>query len=155
MNYLYKTKNSFFLELLAILIIVSFLLPIFKIGSTTSIKPDWIFVKVALVILFFIFHRIRKVTLYRKFLILLFFIILSSLISNYNSGYYYLLGSNFILPTSIVMILDRIVVFIFFSYLIYQQWISWSKMKSIIIIVSLVALFFGLFQFFDLIGARD
>ncbi len=155
MNILNKTKNIFFLEVLAILIIISFLLPIFKIGSSTSVKLDWVFLKIGLVILFLIFDQIRRIALYKKYLILFFFITISSLISNYVSGFYYLKGGHYILPTTIIMILDRITVFIFFSYLIYREWISWKKIKFVIIVVSLLALLFGVFQFFNLMGARD
>src|SRR5690606_3386082 len=150
-----KNKRIFFLEVLAILIIVTFLLPIFKVGSTTSIKPDWVFVKITFFIVFFLFNEIRKVDLYRKLLITFSFILISSLISNYISGSYYMQGANYRLPIDILMILDRISTFTFFSYLIYREWISWKTLKHIMIIVFLTALLFGLFQFFNLFGARE
>lgn len=145
-----------FLRSLLFLVIISFLFPILKIGSTTSVKLDWIFINLFLTFfILFCFNDLVKNKLYLNYFKLFVFIALFTLVSNYVSGFYYLQGGNYRLPTTILQILNRIVVFVFFSYCIIKGWVSFHKIKIVINIVFLLGLVFGFFQFFDFLGAKE
>lgn len=107
-------------------------------------------------IIFFNIGLFLKKSLSAKFYILLFLIAISTVISNYLSGYYFMPdGGVFKYPTGIILIINKIGVFVFFWYSIYKGYISLSNIIRVSSIVFLFSLAFGLFQFFDLFGTRD
>lgn len=143
------------MQLLAFFIVISFLLPIVKVGSTTSIKLDWVFVKIAFLVLVLLFEKLKKIKFYKRYILLLLLIFVATLISTYIGGYYYLyLERDYGMPINLWMI-DRITTFIFFSYIVYRGWVKFEVLRPIVSLVFLAGLFFGIIQFFDLFGAKD
>lgn len=148
-------KKPYLPKLLSFMIITLFLFPIFLIGKTTSIKPDWIIVKIIILLGVLKFSDLFNYPLYRKYIIIFLFLVPLSIISNYLMGWIFLDNIKYNLPTSIISVLDRLVVFIFFSYSIINNWISFHITNRLITWVFLFALSLGVFQFIDLFGARD
>lgn len=146
------TKKIF--RILAICVVIMFLLPIYKIGKTTSFKLDWFFIKVIAFILLLYFNKLINVKLYRQYFLILILISISYVISNYLGGSMYAWNSNYGLPIYIGII-DRVSVFVFFSYIVYKNIYSFKSLKKIISIVFLLALFFGIAQFFDLYNSKE
>jgi len=148
LKYIYK--------LLAFGVIISFLFPLIKVGSTTSVKPDWFFTLFINIIIFFNARKLLFQKLHITFYILFGFIVVSTIISNYLSGYYYLpAGGNFRPPVTFLLILNKISIFTFFSYLISKGYISIKETTKIVTLIFLFGLAFGVFQFFDLFGAKQ
>lgn len=106
-----------------------------------------------------IFLNARKLLFQRlhlNFYILFGFIVISTIVSNYLAGYYYMpFGGNFRPPVTFILILNKISVFTFFSYLSYKGYIKINEISKIGTIVFLISLVFGVFQFFDLFGAKQ
>lgn len=143
-------------NILAYSVIVSFLFPLLKIGSTTSVKPDWVFMLFVNVLIFINMNNYLKRQLYAKFYVLLVLIAASTIISNYISGYYFMpQGGIFRLPLTILLMVNKIGVFCFFAYLIQKGYIDISNVLRVISFVFLCALSFGVLQFFDVLSARD
>lgn len=145
-------KNLF--RILGLCIVITFLFPIFKLGKTSSFKLDWFFIKITFIVLFLFFEKLIKVKLYRQYLIILVLISVCYIISNYIGGSIFAWNSNYGLPIYIGII-DRISVFVFFSYLIYKGFFQFDNLKILISSVFLIGLIFGVFQYFDLYGARN
>lgn len=140
--------------IIALCVICMFLLPIYKVGSTTSVKLDWFFVKLATIVLFFFFDKLVSFKLYRQYFLILILISICYVISNYVGGYLYSDNSNFGLPIYFGII-DRVSIFVFFSFIIYKSYWSFKTLSAIVSIVFLLGLLFGLSQFFDLFGLRN
>lgn len=142
------------IKIIALCVIFTFLLPIFKVGNTTSVKLDWFFVKLAAMMLFVFLDKLVSFKLYRQYFLILILISVSFIISNYVGGYLYTANSNFGLPIYFGII-DRVSIFVFFSYFTYKKYWSFKNLNAFASLVFLLSLLFGLSQFFDLFGLRD
>lgn len=141
-------------KIVAACVIIMFLFPIYKIGKTTSFKLDWLFTKAIVFILLLSFERLIRVKLYRQLFVILILISIGYILSNYVGGSLYAWNSNYGFPIYIGII-DRVSVFVFFSFIVYKNIYSFKDLKKLISIVFLLALIFGIAQFFDLFNSKE
>lgn len=141
--------------LLSFLVIFSYLLPLLKVGSSTFFKPDYLILLIIDLIIIFSWNQVSNIKLIRRFYLLFILIFIGTLISNYISGFYYLKGSNFRIPLTVILIFNKISSFTYFAILIYKGIISYKTIIRITSLVFILAGLFGAFQFLDLFGAKD
>lgn len=130
-------------------------MPIFKVGQTTGFKLDFFLLPVIFLIIGVLLKKIVKIEIYRQYFVLMTLVAISSIISNYIGGSYYLDQGEFRLPIKSFYVAFRVAVFIFFSYLVFKNYIEYRKILSVISGVFIISLMLGVFQFFDLFNARS
>lgn len=137
-------KLNNYLRLLAYGIIVSFLLPVIKIGSI-GFKPDLIFLLLSAPLLL-IEQTVTKFRLIRIYGILLVLLFFSMLISNNMGAFYFFDLYEFSLPTEIYQMFSRLTVFTLFLSIGYYNIIPRRRFIKFVGIVFLIGLVFGVIQ---------
>ena len=134
------------IKLLAFGIIISFLLPVVKIGPI-GVKPDFFFLLFASPVLL-IERTITRFRLIRIFGILLILLFISLTISNNLGSYYYLEQFEFSVPTEFYQMFSRLTVFALFLGIGYYNIIDWKTFVNFVAGVFLLGLTFGVVQSF-------
>lgn len=150
-----KENLKFLIGSIAVLFITLFVFPIFKLGQTSSFKLDFFLLPIIFLIVFIFHVDIFKVKLYQRYFLLMTLIAISSIISNYIGGSYYLESNEYRLPTKSLFVSYRLLVFIFFSYFVFRGYLIFTHILHFISLIFLFSLLFGVLQFFDLLTARN
>lgn len=149
-------KFKFVIKILLCLTLIAFLFPLIKIGSSTRVKPDYLFALLLNIVLFFNLSIVINNKLYKKISLIFIGIVISSIFSNYVCGFYYLPDNgSYVLPENLLLIANKIGVFIFFSYCVSQNIFPYNKIIIWCRYVFWISLCFGTFQFLDLFSARE
>lgn len=133
-------------KILALGIIISFLLPVIKVGSI-GFKPDLIFLFLALPVLML---KQRKLFFIKKLIFITFLIFITMLISNNIGNYYYSDIYTFSFPTEFYQVFSRVVAFILFFNIANYQIIEYKKFVFYFSFVFFIGLFFGVLQFLNI-----
>lgn len=143
------------IRLFSFLIIISFLLPIIRVGGV-GFKPDLIFL--ILIICLFPFLDQRNITeripILKRLSIVAILLFIVMLLSNTVGLIYYHGESGISFPTEYIQVFSRVSVFYLFVYVAYNQIISYNTFIKFVTFVFFTALVWGGLQFFN-IGIVD
>lgn len=146
---------SLLISFLSILIIVSVLAPNFSVGKTTTIKPDLLFVFFALPFLALFSKRVFKLPLSRSYVLIGVFLFFSMSFSDSFGKINFLDGKGFSLSIRYIYIFFKIATFILFLYVSFYNRLSYKFFVKISSIVFVLAMSWGVLQFFEIANARQ
>lgn len=149
-----KAKN-YYLIVLALLIILSVILPVVKVGRTTQIKPDLIFASLSLPFLLIIWNYIKRIPLVMSYVVIAISLLISMSLSDSLGKIDFLGGSGFGISIRYIYVFFKIVVFIFFLYLGYSGILSFKLFFRTSAFVFIAAMTWGCLQFFDVGSVKN
>lgn len=133
---------------LAILMIISFLVPAIQVGSTSSLRLDRIVQIFTFPIMFLMWDKIKTLPLAKLFVRISLVLLVLSVFSDVIGAVYFLDGG--FKPTlRPLVVVSKVWVFVYFLYVVSFNTIRRRVLISIISIVFICGLVVGLLQYFD------
>src|SRR5690606_9865892 len=97
-------------------IVMCYLLPIIKVGSSSYLKPDMFFLPMVIVVIVLKWRTIEQLPIAKKYMLILVAIFFISMLSNSIGSYYYLGRSGLTISPKYNLIFSKIIFFILFLY---------------------------------------
>lgn len=137
------------IQVFAILVMFSFLLPAFKIGSF-GMKPDLIFLFPLLFFVLLVDTQVKRFTLFKRVFLIVFLLFINMLLADTFGLINFKNQKGIYFPTEFIQVFSRVFVFYTFFFIGYHEIIKFKVYKKYYNIIFLVALLFGFLQTLDI-----